>query len=182
MEGEVSDGFASLAADLLINRVGCADLIIEPSRKDGKFVAGEFGVVNYRDQSLHTFDFVPLAKGCCDRCFRAGLLELRDASANAFQRDPVGAADIIEERSPSPQLCELLLFVAGDDTGACSANGEHTGPAKCCALKRSDGVTHEACAFPRVDFAAELFLLVGCGFVEDARGRDGVMSEFIGEG
>ena len=139
-------------------------------------------MINHRDQALHVFDFVPVAKSACDRGPGAGLLKLGNGGPDAFHGDPVSAANVVEQRPPSSELRELPILIADNDAGAGSANDQHAGPAKRCALKGGDGVTHEAGPFPGMDFSAELFLLLGCGLVEDAGCGNGVMGEFVGEG
>ena len=107
------------------------------------------------------------------------MLKFGNSGPDAFHGDPVGAANVVEQGPPSSVMSELPTLIAGNDAGARSANDEHTGSAKRCALKGGDGVAHEAGSFPRIDFSAELFLLIGCGLVEDAGCGDGVMGEFV---
>ena len=110
------------------------------------------------------------------------MFKLGNGGPDAFYGDPVGAANVVEQRAPSTVMSELPMLIAGNDAGARSANDEHAGSAKRCALKGGAGVANEAGPFPGIDFSAELFLLIGCGLVEDYCCGDGVMGEFVREG
>ena len=139
-------------------------------------------MVNDGHDALDVFDLVPLAKGGSDGGFRAGSLEVIDGSADGFHGDPVGAADIVEQRPPAAAVGKFRVEVAGDNARAGSADDEHAGFAKRGRLKTGDTVAHKAGLFPRIDFATKFLFLIDRGLVKNPGSRDRVADDLVGEG